>query len=90
MPVAVAPAWHDARREQQHLVYILVNIAALHSIGGCFFCLIDIPFRMDDDRFGQGAQVSPHIIDPALIDQNVKASIRRHKLALSAPRDSRQ
>jgi hypothetical protein len=59
MPVAVAPAWHDARREQQHLVYILVNIAALHSIGGCFFCLIDIPFRMDDDRFGQGGQVDP-------------------------------
>src|SRR4051812_20061980 len=28
------------------------------------------------------------IIDPALIDQNVKPSIHRHELARSAPRDS--
>jgi hypothetical protein len=30
----------------------------LHSIGGCSFCLIDIPFRMDDDLSGQRAQVN--------------------------------
>jgi ferritin-like metal-binding protein YciE len=30
------------------------------------------------------------VIDPALIDQNVKTSICRHKLALSALWDSRQ
>jgi hypothetical protein len=33
-------------------------VSAFHSIGGCFFCLIDIPFRMDDDLSGQGAQVN--------------------------------
>src|SRR4051812_25048348 len=33
------------------------SVSALHSIGGCFFCLIDIPFRIDDDLSGQGPQV---------------------------------
>jgi hypothetical protein len=32
---------------------------ACHSIGGCSFCLIDIPGWMDDDLFGQGGQVDP-------------------------------
>jgi hypothetical protein len=35
------------------------SVSALHSIGGCSFCLIDIPFRMDDDLSGQGPQVDP-------------------------------
>ena len=30
------------------------------------------------------------VIDPALIDQDVRPSIHRRKLGLSAPRDSRQ
>ena len=34
-------------------------LPAFHSIGGCSFGLIDIPFRMDDDLFGQGGQVDP-------------------------------
>ena len=37
---------------------------------------------------GRGLDLA--LIDPALIDQNVKPSIHRHKLGLSAPQDSRQ
>src|SRR3954452_14258462 len=36
------------------------------------------------------AAVTTHLIDPALIDQNVKPSIHRQELARSAPRASRQ
>ena len=34
-------------------------LPAFHSIGGCSFCLIDIPFRTDGDLSGQGPQVDP-------------------------------
>jgi hypothetical protein len=34
---------------------------ACHGIGGCSFCLIDIPCRMDDDRFGQGGRWIPQV-----------------------------
>jgi hypothetical protein len=38
---------------------MVVNIAALHSIGGCSFGLIDILVGMDDGLSGQGDQVDP-------------------------------
>jgi hypothetical protein len=34
-------------------------VSAFHNIGGCFVCLIDIPFRTDGDRSGQRPQVDP-------------------------------
>jgi len=59
IPVVVAPIWRGIRREQQKYVYTVICIVAFHGIGGCFFCLIDIPVRMDNDLFGPGAQVDP-------------------------------
>ena len=35
------------------------SVSACHSIGGCSFCLIDIPFRTDGDLSGQGLQADP-------------------------------
>jgi hypothetical protein len=46
--------------------------------------------REEQNAGGQQSADTADLIDPALIDQNVKTSICRHKLALSALWDSRQ
>jgi len=55
-------------------------VSEFHSIGGCSFCPIDIPFRMDDDLFGSGTQVNPS--DPSrsngrVLGHGVRYRIRR-------------
>jgi hypothetical protein len=42
------------------------------------------------ENLSEIAEISPEIIDLALIDQSIETSIRRDKLALSVPQDSRQ
>jgi hypothetical protein len=61
------------------------NIGRDDRVVGRYLALLDEP-----NAGGQQSAGTADLIDPALIDQNVKTSICRHKLGLSAPQDSRQ
>jgi hypothetical protein len=65
-------------------------VSAFHSIGGCSFCPIDIPFRMDDDLFGSPTQVNPS--DPSrsngrVLGHGVRYRIRRRHVGFMARLD---
>jgi len=65
-------------------------VSEFHSIGGCSFCPIDIPFRMDDDLFGSGTQVNPS--DPSrsngrVLGHGVRYRIRRRHVGFMARLD---